>query len=208
MTARSELRDASHVLVWTSREQDAGQGAFVRSRPPHLPPDVRPFIKAGSIICGYSNHPLSDEDFSRLRPEELEYALTVYYRGQFHYCAHTYDGRNIGRYINQGGLQQALSKLLQMSRIRGGTFQFSHVEQVAQQHCNCKFSKRRNFGAVIVADHDIVLRSTPTELLANYGIASYWLGFFGRHCAELGLDHPLVRTILWCATFPQSPTLS
>ena len=204
VTARSELRDASHVLVWTSREQDAGQGAFVRSRPPHLPPDVRPFIKAGSIICGYSNHPLSDEDFSRLRPEELEYALTVYYRGQFHYCAHTYDGRNIGRYINQGGLQQALSKLLQMSRIRGGTFQFSHVEQVAQQHCNCKFAKRRNFGAVIVADHDIVLRSTPTELLANYGIASYWLGFFGRHCAELGLDHPLVRTVLWCATSPQS----
>ena len=88
VTVRSELRNASHVLVWTIREQDAGQGAFVRSLPLHLPPDVRPFINAGSIICGYSNHPLSDKEFSRLRPEELEYALIDDYRGQFHYCAH------------------------------------------------------------------------------------------------------------------------
>ena len=87
----------------------------------------------------------------------------------------------------------------------GGTFQFSHVEDVAQEHCNCKFAKQRNFGAVIVVDKEIRLsRHAPTELLANYGIESYWLGFFAHHCVELGFDHPMVKIILWFAASPQS----
>ena len=40
---RSCLRSASHVMVWESREEDAGQGALIRSCPPHL--HVNPFIK-------------------------------------------------------------------------------------------------------------------------------------------------------------------
>ena len=204
VTGQSQLHNASHVLVWESREQDAGQGGFVRSRSPHLPAGVSPFIKVHSIICGYARESLSNEEFAHLPPEELEYALSIIFRGVFHYNAYEYDGHNIGRYINQGGLRQALDKLLSMARV-GGKFEFSDVEEVAQQHCNCKFAKRRNFGAVLVAVKEIRLRRhAPTELLVNYGIEGYWLGFFARHCVDLGFDHPMVRIVLWCATSPQS----
>ena len=203
VTGRSELRDASHVIVWESQEKDAGQGAFVRSRPPHLPDHVRPFIKEGSIICGYGKGSLSEEQFQQLSPQELEYTLTVNFRGTFHYNAHIYNGHNIGCYVNQGGLQQALDRLLHMARV-GGRFEFSRIEEEAQLHCNCKFAKRRNFGAALIADRQIRLRDNPTELLANYGIEGYWLGFFARHCAELGFEHPMVRIVLWCATSHQS----
>ena len=60
----------------------------------------------------------------------------------------------------------------------GGTFQFSHVEDVAQEHCNCKFAKQRNFGAVIVVDKEIrlsrhaQLNSLPTMALRATGWAS------------------------------------
>ena len=144
--------------MWESREQGAGQGAFVCSRFPHLAADVSPFIKAGSIICGYARESLSDEEFGRLCPEELEYALSINFRGVFHYNAYEYDGHNIRHYINQGDLRQALDKLFSMARVGGGgTFQFSHVEDVTQEHCNCKFAKQRNFGAVIVANKEIRL---------------------------------------------------
>ena len=62
------------------------------------------------------------------------------------------------------------------------------------------FAKCQNFGAVLIADREIRLHDTPTELLANYGIKGYRLDFFARHCTELGLEHPMVRIILWCAT--------
>ena len=203
VTGKSALRHASHVMLWVSREVDAGQGAFVRSRPPHLPANVRLFIKKGDIICGYCQDSISDEELLQLSHVELEYSLSITFRGTFHYCAYVYDGYNIGRYVNQGGLQPALEKLLRLARLPGRV-EFATIEELAQTHCNCKFAKRQGFGAVLVADYDIRLRDSPTELLANYGIEKYWLGFFARHCVELGFQNRMVRIVLWCATSPHS----
>ena len=86
---------------------------------------MSPFIKADSIFCGYARESLSNEEFAHLRPEELEYALSIIFRGVFHYNAYQYDGHNIGRYINQGGLRQALDKLLSMARVGGGGGDFN-----------------------------------------------------------------------------------
>ena len=89
--------------------------------------------------------------------------------------------------------------MLSVTKCRG-PFQPSLIEEEAQQHCNCRFSKRRHFGAVLQAEEDIVLGPEPVELLVNYGIANYWLDFFARPCRDPGMENPMIRTVLWCAT--------
>ena len=85
-----------------------------------------------------------------------------------------------------------------------GPFSFSLVEEEAEQHCNARFSFNRHFGAVLRAAEDLELQQNPIELLVNYGIRSYWLGFLARHAAQWGLEHPMVRAVVWCATSPDS----
>ena len=114
-----------------------------------------------------------------------------------------YDGENIGRYLNQGGLREALALMVRLAQ-QPGPFRFSLVEDEAQRHCNARFSYNRHFGAVVLAAEDMALQEEPTELLVQYGIQSYWLGFFARHAAEWGLQHPMVRAVLWCAGSPDS----
>ena len=133
----------------------------------------------------------------------MEYTLSIERGGGGHYDSFVYNGENIGRYINQGGLQQAFALMLRLARSRG-PFQFSAIEDEAQSHCNCRFSRRRHFGAVVAAEADMELGPTPVELLVNYGIQSYWLDFFARRSEDLGLQHPLVRAVLWCATSAES----
>ena len=71
----SALRCASHMLVWESREQGAGQGAFLRSRSPHQ--HESPFIRANAILCCYGAQPISNQELANLPSAELEYTLTV-----------------------------------------------------------------------------------------------------------------------------------
>lgn len=85
-----------------------------------------------------------------------------------------------------------------------GPFPFSLVEEEAQQHCNARFSYNRHFGAVVLAVEDLALQQHPVELLVNYGIQSYWLDFFARRAAQWGLEHPMVRAVVWCACSPDS----
>ena len=72
---RSTLRCASHMVVWESYLQGAGQGLFLRARSPHQASS--PFIRANTILCGYGTEPISEQEFNQLPEAELEYTLTV-----------------------------------------------------------------------------------------------------------------------------------
>ncbi len=78
---RSTLRCASHTLVWESREQGAGQGAFLRSHSPHHRDS--PFIRSNAILCSYGTHTITNQELANLPTAQLEYTLTV--RGTLHY---------------------------------------------------------------------------------------------------------------------------
>ena len=119
MSDRSCLCVASHIILWESREDDAGQGAFIHSCPPHL--QTSPFIKAGSILCVYGRDPITCEEFSQLTAQELEYMLSIERGEGGHYNSYRYNGENIGRYVNQGGLQEAFSLMLRLAQQRGPT---------------------------------------------------------------------------------------
>lgn len=104
VTNLSVMRHASHMLIWTSALPNAGQGAFVRSCSPHQLSD--PFIRKDEVICGYGTDNITGSELDSLTCEELEYSLTV--RQRWHYNAYRYNSENIGRYLNQVGLGEAL----------------------------------------------------------------------------------------------------
>ena len=201
VTNRSIMRHASHMLVWTSALPNAGQGAFVRSRSPHQLAD--PFIRKDEVICGYGSNNITGSELDSLTREELEYALTV--RQRWHYNAYRYNGENIGRYLNQGGLREALGHMVHLAASRDhGRTGLSQVENEAERHCNATFDYKSPYGAVVVATRDIWLGPTPTELYINYGIQVYWLPYLAYHAADWGLEHEMVRAVLWCATSQDS----
>ena len=68
-----------------------------------------------------------------------------------------YNGQNIGRYLNQGGLREVLGLMVCLAQ--PGPFPFSLVEE-AQQYFNARFSYNRHFGAVVLAAEDLVLHSS------------------------------------------------
>ena len=98
------MHHSSHVLIWTSTIANARQGGFIRSFSPRQ--TIRPFILEDEVICGYGTRNITAQELDSLPREELEYALTAHQR--WHYNAYRYDGENVGRYINQGGLREAL----------------------------------------------------------------------------------------------------
>ena len=75
VSKRSTLRCASHMVVWESYLQGAGQGLFLRARSPHQASS--PFIRANTILCGYGTEPISEQELNQLPEAELEYTLTV-----------------------------------------------------------------------------------------------------------------------------------
>lgn len=199
VTDRSAMRHTSHGIIWTSSLANAGQGCFVRSHSPHH--QVRIFVRKGEILCGYGSQNITARELDSLPAEELEYALTV--RRRWHYNAYVYNGENMGRYLNQGGLGEALAVMVRLAA-EGSSPRFSLVEEEAERHCNAAFSYSSGHGGVVVAAHDLQLGSTPIELFVNYGIECYWVPFLARHAPDWGLQHPMVRAVLWCATSSRS----
>ena len=57
---RSTLRCASHMVVWESYLQGAGQGLFLCTHSPHQASS--PFIRANTILCGYGTEPISEQE--------------------------------------------------------------------------------------------------------------------------------------------------
>ena len=201
VTNRSVMRHASHAIVWNSTVENAGQGALIRSRSPHQL--EAPFIRKDEVICGYGTDTITSRELDNLPQEELEYSLTL--RNRWHYNAYRYNGENIGRYLNQGGLSEALGLMVHLAASRDySRTGFDPVELEAERHCNAAFGYKSAYGAVVVATRDIQLGPTPTELFVNYGIKAYWLPFLATHAAEWGLQHDMVRAVLWCATSPDS----
>ena len=201
VTNRSVMRHSSHVLIWTSAIANAGQGGFIRSLSPRQ--TVRPFIHKDEVIAGYGTSNITAQEMDSLPREELEYALTV--RQRWHYNAYRYDGENVGRYINQGGLREALGLMVNLAASRD--YQrtgFSLVEAEAERHCNAKFGYKATYGAVLLASRDIQLGPTPVELYVNYSIQGYWVPYLAYHAADWGVQHDLVRAVLWCATSRES----
>ena len=194
----SELRSESHVVVRKSTIDGAGNGLFLRGNlsSRQAGRDSTQYVKAKSHLCVYSQAPISREERDRL--ENTDYLMET---GQNHiFDASTYNGVNIGRFVNQGGLLPAFTKMTQVSRVvKSDRPDWRAVEQVADSKCNVTYYRTRTQGLTIVPKQDLHLGGAAIELLANYSIREYWVPYFATRVSELGTSNDFVHAVLWCA---------
>jgi len=117
-------------------------------------------------------------------------------RLQLRFNPEVYDGQNIGRFVNQGGLSEGVKKLSQSLDRRTGSsgFQLGYIDGEMDKYCNVQYKVVRKRYMNVVASRDLRSGNDCQELLGNYSV-SYWLRFFPEH-----VDHTneLCRDILWC----------
>ncbi len=180
----------SHVMVAKSTIEGADRGLFLRPR-------CRMYtIPPKKAICSYQLVPDEEEDTS----VTSDYLLDLQKGGRtFLYQAPTYNGQNVGRFINQGGLREGLAKMCYRSDRTKGCVSFCprDVEEVFRQHCNVQYTVRRREAVVVSTKEIQVHPGHPIELFSNYGL-SYWVKFALRHWEDIGLDHFMVKSVLWC----------
>ena len=124
------------------------------------------------------------------------------------YDPQVYDGKNIGRFINQGGLLEGIKALVaSCNRDQGGdVYQPKVAENIFNQHANVVYTTRQEM--VVTAKQDVRTSSDQAiELLANYGLP-YWFAFAVRNHLSLGHDSVLVKGVFWLlfSTFSSMPT--
>ena len=200
VTGNSPLRNESHVLVRESSIPGAGNGLFLRARAPSRHPgqarhDV--FVQANTHLCVYSDEMITSDEYDRLA--NVDYVMQNR-RGIFN--PETFNGTNIGRFVNQGGLIPAFKKMVAVSSklTHPGGPDWRAVESTADEYCTVKYSYRQNLGGLCVElKRETHLTDSSQELLANYSIRGYWVPYFAGKVRELGTSDDCVGAVLWCA---------
>ena len=190
---RANYLNEANVWILKSLLPRAGMGLFLRPTLPGRSPLVIPVRKT---ICMYSDNASSAISQSL----SSDYVMEVDHRGSHLFCnPSVYDGRNIGRFINQGGLLEGIKAMcISCNKKLGGRGVFQgDIHRVMEEKCNTAYSMARERQLYVVALRDLRSISTPTELLSNY-FYTYWTRYVQGHWAEMGYQHPVVYGILWC----------
>ena len=177
----------SHLMVSKSTIPGAGMGLFVRPKPPDA---TRVIIPKDAIICYYSKVPLPHDSAPA---DNTDYLMEAERNGitRF-YNPIDYDGQNIGRHINQGGLMELLQM---MATQTGSTLQKREINTAAQQYCNIRY-QMDGVSLMVRAAKDILLTEEPQELFGHYGI-EYWIRFILEHLKEFDSNSAMVKAVLW-----------
>jgi hypothetical protein len=166
-------------------------------------------IPKGAYLCFFANRTPAPEG----HPSDYELGSTR--RGgagvDAVYDPQVYDGKNIGRFINQGGLLEGIQALVASCDLEqgGDVYQPKVAENIFNQHANVVYTTQRGGQEMVVtAKRDICTSSDQAiELLANYGLP-YWFAFAVRNHLSLGHDSVLVKGVFWLlfSTFSCMPT--
>ena len=157
----------ANVLVLPSLIPGAGMGLFFR------PPRRQATVPEGQRICLYSDRPLGPGE----EPTDSDYLFAVGEGSRVvQFNPAVYDGRTIGRFVNQGGLVQGMQEMvLDSNKTLCSSFSRRGTEVALQSGCNVKFRREQPTTLVVEATRPIVARpNCPVELLGSYG-HSYWL---------------------------------
>ena len=180
----------ANIFILRSYIPGAGLGLFLRPTPPAT--GVPLVIPKDRTICLYELQP------TRVPLDEI--VCTDYLmedtRQKLFFNPEVYDGANVGRFVNQGGLPEGVKKLCQSLDRKTGSrgLQSGYVNDEMDKLCNVRYTVVRKSYMNVVASRDLRSGNDCQELLGNYSI-SYWLRFFPEH-----VDHTneLCKAILWC----------
>ena len=188
--SRATYLNEANVWILKSLLPGAGMGLFIR---PTLPGRRSAVIPARQAICLYSG------DVSSVATHS-DYLMEVEYRGShLYYNPSVYDGRNIGRFINQGGLLAGVKNMCIAcdKRIGGSGFCQGDVHRAMEEECNTIYRITHERQLHVVTLRDLSSTSSPTELLSNYTY-TYWTWYVRAYWREMGYRNPVVYGILWC----------
>ena len=205
VTCRATKRHASHTIIRPSYIPRAGRALMVMQQsPPRGAATPAVYIERGEQVATYSMAPMGAEEVSQLPTRDYLFCYEA--RGKVeHYSAHSYNGTNIGRFINQGGLLPAFRRLVAVSsRQFYPSLQARAVEEEAEKYCNVRYTQGPHRELIVELKDRLYLRSEHQELLANYGILAYWVPYVCSNATSLGEDSQLVQAILWCALSEES----
>ena len=202
----SPFRSESHVCVCQSTIPGAGMGLFLYARPPARShegvqrPAADMFLPGKTYVCLYSSRTVPRAEANRL--DNTDYVME---NQSGIYNPVTYDGANLGRFVNQGRLIPALHKMVEVSkRYRPLGPDWKAVFGVAESHCNVVYHFVRGVGLTVQLKEGAHLLDSSQEHVGNYDIRGYWLANFVRKVRELGTSDECVSAVLWCACSPES----
>ena len=180
----------SMLFVSESVIPGAGFGLFLR---PH---QSGMFFKRNDSLCLYSSEFLSRQEANNL--SNSDYLIEV--RGNRSVDALHFNGKNLGRYVNQGGLQHGLESLVRLLDF----YQFGAygvVESAAEERCQLKFAVQRGKVIMAVKDEHLYCRENAIELYVNYSIFGYWVSYLSRKDIDAGFPptpgDPLVALLCY-----------
>ena len=162
------------VFIRKSTITGAGHGLFLRpsSRPMFFPKDT--------ILCWYANRPLTDEECENM--PNTDYTLEVSMRGSIvKVDASVFNGYNVGRFANQGGLFAGLKCLAEELRDYGRDCR--SAEDTASRSCQLTFAKgktpqtKNHVCLMVSVDRLDVGRDVAKELFVHYSLSGYWLNY-------------------------------
>ena len=172
------------VFVERSTIDGAGYGLFLR------PVKNNMYFGLGTILCWYADKLLPASAWDTL--DNTDYVIEVESRGKKLLADGTdFNGYNLGRFVNQGGLQEGLQRLANDISVAG--VNLAACEDVASSKCNLKFgfgntpaTKSRPCLKVSVKE----LRwgiDKAEELFVNYSIRAYWIPLLSKMDAANGI---------------------
>ena len=179
----------SHLMIAKSCIPGAGLGLFLRPKP--LSCRSRIVIPAGKMLCLFSKQSIGDAD--------SDYALEREVGGRkILYNPVVYDGENLGRFVNQGGLLEGLKAMAQGSDVDNGStgLRIGEVNATMAQHTNVVYAGRGYTELHVQTRTTLTLSENPIELLATYQLP-YWILYTLRHHKEMDEDNPIKVCVLW-----------
>ena len=180
----------SMLFVDDSLIANAGQGLFLR------PDQHGTFYRKNTVMCFYSRVTLSNEQVLQLPCRD--YLMKV---RNGYVDASKFEGFNLGRFANQGGLPQALKRLVIDLQLRYN--RFDEVLKEANRHCQLHFCEMRGGEVGLAVNYDR-LTCHPTnaiELYVDYDIVQYWLNYLSGLDNSLGnpdnIENELIHMVRW-----------
>ena len=192
--ANADYLNEANIWVLKSSILNAGFGLFLKPTSPSRRPICIPPKKT---ICVYCIEPTSGP-VSQM--PTTDYLLEVERSGtSLFYNPQVYDGHNIGRFLNQGGLLQGIEEMcVCCDGEQGGEgIQQGRVHKVMEDMCNTAYQVSHGQALHVVASKRIESCNSPTELLINYSY-TYWTHYIASNHKKLGYNNPIVSGILWC----------
>ena len=192
--SNADYLNEANIWILKSNIQNAGLGLFLK---PTLSSRCAISIPPRRSICVYSTEPIKAPISQH---STTDYLIEVERSGSsLLYNPEVYDGRNIGRFVNQGGLLRGIQEMcLCCDRVQGGEgIQQGRIHKAMEESCNTTYQVSPGKVLHVVASQRLVSCYSPTELLINYSY-TYWIKYIASHSKRLGYNNPIVSGFLWC----------